>query len=444
MFTELLAKHRLRLPHSVVICHDLARWDDEGAVSDALHDLLEYCPAGVVSSSAGRAAGATGLEHELGRAGCRVEVLGSTTSARDSVLLGGEELARLPVDDLLAQVELPIAFRDPPRPLAVLVNNHVPRCEPAPPDFRVVAIVAVRNEEDILEPCIRSLRSEGVEVYILDNWSTDRSVDIAQQFVGNGVAAIERFPATGPSATWEWAQMLQRMEAVATEVTADWYLHTDVDEIRHSPWPNVSLRDALFHVGRQGYNVVDYTELAFRPVDDGYRAGSSLEEYFRHYAFDQSVDNQYKTWKSIGARVYLARSGHAVTFSGRRVAPYNFLFKHYPIRSQAHGEQKLQSRNARLSDDERNLGWHAHLTEQASFETFLRDPARLRVFDDSYYRSNLVELLAAVGPKARATWRASSPNGRRSGRGTRSTPRRRGSGLRSVAEKMRLVMPFVV
>jgi hypothetical protein len=443
MFTDLLAKHRLRLPHSVIVCHDLGRWQDEGPVAEALHELLEYSPAAVVSTSTGGDTSADRFEHLLGRAGCRVEFFGSTTSARDSALLGGEELARLPDEELLANVEVPAVLRAPPRPLAVLVNNHVPRFEPAPPGFRVVAIVAVRNEDDILEPCIQTLRSEGVDVYILDNWSTDRSAAIAESLVGNGVIGIERFPATGPSDTWDWARMLQRMEAIATEVAADWYLHTDVDEVRRSPWPDASLRDALFHVGRQGYNVVDYTELAFRPLDEGYRAGSSLEEHFRHYAFDQSVDNQYKTWKSTGVRVYLARSGHDATFSGRRVYPCNFLFKHYPIRSQAHGEQKVRSRMARLAGEERDLGWHAHLNEQASFETFLRDPARLRVFDESYYRTNLVELLAAVGPSARAAWRSSSPDGR-SGRRMRATPRRAASGLRAVAHKTRLLMPFVV
>src|SRR4051812_35062524 len=42
MFTDLLAKHRGSLPHSVVICHDLGRWHDDGAVALAVHDLLEY------------------------------------------------------------------------------------------------------------------------------------------------------------------------------------------------------------------------------------------------------------------------------------------------------------------------------------------------------------------------------------------------------------------
>ena len=46
--------------------------------------------------------------------------------------------------------------------------------------------------------------------------------------------------------------------------------------------------------------------------------------------------------------------GHEAVFTGRRVFPYNFLSKHYPVRSQAHGERKIfVERSARRSESAR-------------------------------------------------------------------------------------------
>ena len=42
-----------------------------------------------------------------------------------------------------------------------------------PPLPRVMALVATYNEDDIIEQSIGALVDDGVQVYVIDNWSTD-------------------------------------------------------------------------------------------------------------------------------------------------------------------------------------------------------------------------------------------------------------------------------
>lgn len=271
-----------------------------------------------------------------------------------------------------------------------------------PDDFRVVAVMTVYNEEDIIVPALRRLIAQGIEVYVVDNWSTDASHRLAQQFLGNGVIGLERFPAAGPQPYFNLSQLLGRVEELTRRLEADWFVHHDADEIRLPPWPGQNLREGLYRVDRAGFNCVDHTVLMFQPVNDGYVPGSSFEDYFRYCEFGrQSYDFiKLNAWKNTGSHVTLAEhGGHEVRFEGRRIYPFKFLLKHYQVRSQEHGLRKvLRERKARWNPAERARGWHGHYDHIGEDFNFLGDPDRLILFDeDRFNRLYLAERLAGVG-----------------------------------------------
>ena len=70
-----------------------------------------------------------------------------------------------------------------------LVSRETPRS-----DFRVVAFVPTYNESDIIAHTLEDLTEQGVDVYVVDNWSTDDTVARAQAFTGRGLIGVERFP----------------------------------------------------------------------------------------------------------------------------------------------------------------------------------------------------------------------------------------------------------
>jgi hypothetical protein len=292
------------------------------------------------------------------------------------------------------------------------VIGPVPRTK-VPDEFRVLAIVPTYNEESAIVPTVRDLVAQGLDVYVLDNCSTDATVARARTCAG--VVAIERFPAGVASPTYDLSALMTRVEEIAeADRSASWVMLHDADERRRSPWPTTSLREALWHVDQCGYSAVDHVTANFWPVDDTF--DPALHELEDHFAFFEFSDHpghfhQRRAWKQLGTRVALARTaGHDVMFPGRRVYPYKFLLKHYPIQSRAHSERKLRDRHARWNPQERAWGWHRQYDELAS-QDVVRDPSTLTRFSpDTFMTRYLLERLSGVGVFRRPPAWATQPH----------------------------------
>ena len=281
------------------------------------------------------------------------------------------------------------------------LTARIPRLE-TPIDFRVVAFMAAYNEEDIIVQSIKNWTDQGVEVHVLENWSTDATYDLAKRLEGQVAVTVERFPADGPSKHFDWGAMLARIEALSKEIPADWFVRRGADEVLISPWPGVSYRDALYLVDSAGFNCVDHTVINFHPVDDGFEAGADYQAHFRYFAFgtESAHFQQRKTWKNYGQPVSMVESGgHDLPFTGRRIYPFKFLLKHYPVRSQKHGEKKIfRERKNRWNPEERAKGWHTHYDEIEEDHAFVVSPSELNAFDEAdFNKTYLVERLSGVG-----------------------------------------------
>ena len=287
--------------------------------------------------------------------------------------------------------------------LAVLQNNSAPRALEtfAPPDFRVLALMAAYNEEDIIVQSIKKWTDQGMRVHILENWSTDATYDLIQQLAAHLPVTVERFPQSGPSPYFDWAAILQRIEQLSLELEADWFVRRGVDEVLVAPWPGLSYRDGLYLVDRSGFNCVDHINIEFPPVDEGFAAGLDHEEYFRHFDFHYLSHHwQRKAWKNCGQRTStIATAGHDVAFEGRRIYPFKFLDKHYSFRSQAHGEKKVfRERKPRWNPDERARGWHIHYDSIKEGHCFLQSPADKDIYDEEDFNKRyLIERLSGIG-----------------------------------------------
>lgn len=278
-------------------------------------------------------------------------------------------------------------------------TNGVP-AGPAPAAFDVLAVVTCFNEADVIVDTVADLLSQGCSVHLIDNWSTDGSLEEVQRHFGSEVTT-EQFPASGPSQTYDWRALLDRVDEFAGSTSADWIIHHDADERRRSPWPGVSLRDAIWFVHRRGWTAIDFTVVNFVPTDESWEPGTPLEPSFRHWEFGHNPGHmlQVKAWRNPRMPVALAdNGGHDVALARRLVFPYNFVLKHYPIRSTEHGRRKIdQDRRARWNPEERALGWHTHYDEVDTSAALIRDSGDLRVWDDDTPRRLLTELVARVG-----------------------------------------------
>jgi SAM-dependent methyltransferase len=287
--------------------------------------------------------------------------------------------------------------------LAVLENRRSSTWHRPPESFDVLAIVTAYNEADVIRQCLQHLRSQQCRVHVVENWSTDATPDIVEELVGTDPGiTFERFPNDGPTGSYDWRNLLKRVDDIAARSGADWCIHHDADEIRRGPWPGVSLREALHHVQTAGFNAVDHTVVNFWPGDDSFTGDAELEAHFRFFEFGRNPGHQrqIKAWRNRGESVRLSESGgHAAQFEGRRVYPYNFELKHYPIRSTHQGLRKvLQDRKPRWNTEERQMGWHSHYDHVGeSGAGLLRDPATLREYTWDFHMRYLAERLGRVG-----------------------------------------------
>jgi hypothetical protein len=222
------------------------------------------------------------------------------------------------------------------------------------------AILAVYNEADIICEAVNKLISHGVDVYLIDNASTDGTAEQVNDLVGRGLVDIETVRFTeNEREVYDWTALLKLKEQVSRRLGYDWYLHADADEVRYPPWPGLSLREGLDRVDKAGYNLVNFKLFNFRLTKETLINGdfeTSMRMYTGSERFNQ---RQVKAWKSSPAVDIACLGGHQIRIPEASVFPTRFILKHYPVRSLEHGQRKiLEERKNRFSLAERKRGWH--------------------------------------------------------------------------------------
>ncbi len=224
-------------------------------------------------------------------------------------------------------------------------------------DFRVVAIISVRDCEPYLDRCFAGMVAQGVEICVIDNDASAATRAIVDRYRGRGVIRVEHFPYPG---YFDWIGILGLKERLARTLDADWILLWDSDEIREAPAGYGTLREALFRVDREGFNAVNFDEFVFLPTDReqdfaGRDFVAGLEHY---YFFEPAPHHRLSGWKRQAWKVDLKRSaGHKASFPGIRVYPHSFALRHYLFLSWRHGVEKYVHRE--FSSEELKRGWSA-------------------------------------------------------------------------------------
>jgi hypothetical protein len=222
--------------------------------------------------------------------------------------------------------------------------------------MRVIALLAVHNEERFLAGCIKHLRSQGVDTYVIDNSSTDRTREIAASYLGRGVIEIDSLVRDG---FFDLTRQLERKSELAASLKADWFMHLDADEIRLPPSSCVSLRDALAEVDAEGYNAVNFQEFTFVPTKEApdHDHPRFIETMRWYYPFLPSFPHRLNAWKRQEQPVDLASSGgHVIRYPGLRMSPISFPMRHYLFLSIGHALEKWGAR--RFEPAEVEKGWH--------------------------------------------------------------------------------------
>jgi hypothetical protein len=245
--------------------------------------------------------------------------------------------------------------------------------------MRAMALLAAYNEERVIGACLEHLIRQGMEVYLIDNASTDRTVAIARGYLSRGLTGIETVPRHG---TYSWRPLLERKEGLARALDADWFMHVDADEFRLPPPGNASLVEALAMVDAAGFNAVTFDEFVFTPTrEHPDHDHAQFQQTMRwYYAFLPAAQpHRLNAWKRQDERVELAWSGgHQVRFAGLRPYPRAFAMRHYLFLSLEHAAAKYVDR--RYDEAEVREGWHRARAALRPDEIVLPGESELRPY----------------------------------------------------------------
>lgn len=285
--------------------------------------------------------------------------------------------------------------------LLVLAGAHV--CPADVPLKKVAAVIHCYNEMDMLRETVLHLNRQGVDVYLLDNWSNDGTWELARQLQKEGlVAGAQRFP-DSPITQFELEKQLLYTEQFALALDADWIIHYDADELRYSPWKDVTLRQAISWVDTLGYNALDFTVIDFRFLEKQYYESGSYERSLTHFEFGRRPGHflQIKAWKNTSPVSLALSGGHEAQFNGRKIFPLKFLTKHYPLRTIQQAEKKIfQERLPRMQIEKQKKGWHTHYDKYLRAEISAWKPTDLFPwFENHFYTEFLVPRISGIGLK---------------------------------------------
>ena len=222
--------------------------------------------------------------------------------------------------------------------------------------MRVIAVLAVYNEERFIANCLQNLLRQGVKVYLIDNDSTDQTVAIAKRYLDRGVLGIERFPREGMFRSWP---ILKRKEQLAAELPGDWFMHVDADEVHTPGRCGQTLAQVFEEAEAQGYNAVNFQEYTFTPTQEepDHDHPDYLETMRWYYAYAPIFPHRLNAWKRQPAISQLAESGgHLITFPGLRRYPESLVMRHYLFLSEAHAITKFVRQT--YAPEEVKRGWY--------------------------------------------------------------------------------------
>lgn len=264
--------------------------------------------------------------------------------------------------------------------------------------MKIIAILASYNEERFIRVCLEHYLNHGIQVYLLDNESTDRTVEIAREYLGKNLIGVETISRHG---MYQWGKILRRKEELADELDADWLMHADPDEIRLPPTPHQTLAQAIAQVDSEGYNAINFMEYTFLPVrESSEHDHPDFQKTMRwYYPFGPRHPHRLNAWKKQPRRwtgvkefarelikyhrwgkpsINLTSSGgHIVNFPDLRLYPVDFILKHYIVLSMNHAVQKYVKKAFDQNEVSGMHGWRATAKEH---DFLLPSQSQMRLF----------------------------------------------------------------
>jgi hypothetical protein len=208
----------------------------------------------------------------------------------------------------------------------------------------LVMTLLVRDEEEILEANMRYHLDQGIDhIIVTDNLSSDRSREIIQGFVSQGVATY-LFESADTHSQSRWVTRMARM--ACETLHADWVVHSDADEF----WIPVGHQSlATFFSECQEWDIIEAQRHDFVCVQDE-TAKDRPRPFWERMTYRKTVSLNPlgnplppKVAHRASANAVVADGNHAVSGLERpRKLQGGLEILHFPLRSRTQYINKIR------------------------------------------------------------------------------------------------------
>jgi len=225
-------------------------------------------------------------------------------------------------------------------------------------------MLAVFNNEDFIEEVIEHCLSQGLELVILDDGSTDGTYEICKKYSNRNDVELLQVKHD----EWEHTTIFKILYDMALLKSPDWVIRPDSDEILESGMNGMPLKDAIIKIDSEGYNIIQFDWFEFFITDNDDGSKPKVKDRMKYYSWQ--LDFLYRAWKVIPGINAELGWGHIPLFPKHqkyKLYPRKFVARHYRFRNIEQANQKITTVLSRAKGSIEGKGYEMIAARKNSF-----------------------------------------------------------------------------
>jgi len=225
--------------------------------------------------------------------------------------------------------------------------------------IKIIAFITVFNEEEIIEKCIENAKKQGLEIIVVDNGCTDRTMEIAE---GLGIRLLEH-----KTEKYNVHELNKWAISQVKRIGCDWYVQLDADEM-FDTYDGRKVVEVVNEANDLDYNCMRFDLYEFWPTLDDDLSIMDFTERIQYYSYLgnfhlKMVKNSPEIWTN---------SSHKPKGTIKE-SPQRLILKHYKFINLEQGRKKVKSRLERYYTTKGHNSQYNKFTDESKFYVLEKD-----------------------------------------------------------------------